>query len=92
MYLLCGKIAPAYEGVEMGIGDKVLLDAITSGLGCSPAQLGQKGGDAAGCDLGTAAQKCKNSQKVLSFGAKPKPLACKGQSNIDYIATSDALC
>ena len=73
LYLLCGKIAPAYEGVEMGIGDKNLVDALKKGLGCSPAMLSTKNEDG---DLGTAAQKAKASQRTLGFGAKPKHLTC----------------
>jgi len=74
LYLLCGKIGPAYEAVELGIGDKNIVDALVKGLGCSAASLNQKGEGADG-DLGTAAQKAKGSQRTLNFGAKPNPLS-----------------
>jgi DNA ligase-1 len=74
LYLLCGKIGPAYEAVELGIGDKNIVDALVKGLGCSAASLNQKGENADG-DLGTAAQKAKGSQRTLNFGAKPNPLS-----------------
>jgi len=73
LYLLCGKIGPAYEAVELGIGDKNIVDALVKGLGCSSASLNQKGEGADG-DLGTAAQRAKGSQRTLNFGAKPNPL------------------
>ena len=78
MYLLCGKIAPAYEGTEMGIGDSSLMSAIATGLGCSTKQLDQKGENTDG-DIATTAQKLKATQQTLSFGAKPKPLTIKGK-------------
>lgn len=77
MYLLCGKIYPAYKGVELGIGDKILFEALKTGLGASPKTLQQHMGDDG--DMGVAAQKCKAAQRTLGFGRAPKPLTCKGK-------------
>lgn len=76
LYLLCGKIGPAYEATELGIGEKNIVDALVKSLGCSASSLNQKGEGADG-DLGTAAQRAKASQRTLNFGANPPPLTCQ---------------
>ena len=67
------------QGVELGVGDRILFDALKKGLGCSQQMLATKMGDDG--DLGLAAQKCKAAQRTLNFGAKPKPLSCRGKVN-----------
>ncbi|KAF9651861.1 ATP-dependent DNA ligase [Thelephora ganbajun] len=69
VYLCINRLSPDYEGVELGIGESLLIKAITDSTGRSGAQVKadlKKEGD-----LGLVAMNSKNSQKVLF---KPKPL------------------
>lgn len=85
VYLVQGKIAPSHAGVELGLGEKLALQAISKVTGKSEKEvelLYRKLGD-----LGDAAQKCieKKKQESLSF----EPLTVdKVYSNLYAIATS----
>jgi DNA ligase-1 len=72
VYLASNSVAPAYECVELGIGDSLLIKAISEAYGCKPAtvktELTKMG------DLGLVARSCKSRQRTLGFGVKPKPL------------------
>lgn len=39
VYLLANKIAPAHEGVELGIGDAGIIKALAEACGCQEAQI-----------------------------------------------------
>lgn len=39
VYLLANKIAPAHEGVELGIGDASIIKALAEACGCQEAQI-----------------------------------------------------
>ncbi len=85
VYLVQGRIAPSHLGVELGLGEKLALQAISKVTGKSEKEvelLYRKLGD-----LGDAAQKCieKKKQESLSF----EPLTVdKVYSNLYAIATS----
>lgn len=85
VYLVQGRIAPSHVGVELGLGEKLALQAISKVTGKSEKEvelLYRKLGD-----LGDAAQKCieKKKQESLSF----EPLTVdKVYSNLYAIATS----
>ncbi|KAF9787157.1 DNA ligase I [Thelephora terrestris] len=69
VYLCINRLSPDYEGIELGIGESLLIKAITDSTGRSGAQVKtdlKKEGD-----LGLVAMNSKNGQKVLF---KPKPL------------------
>ena len=72
VYLASNSVAPAYECVELGIGDSLLIKAISEAYGSKPAtvktELTKMG------DLGLVARSCKSRQRTLGFGVKPKPL------------------
>ena len=72
VYLASNSVAPAYECVELGIGDSLLIKAISEAYGSKTqsvkAELTKMG------DLGLVARSCKSKQRTLGFGAKPKPL------------------
>ena len=72
VYLASNTVAPAYECVELGIGDSLLIKAISEAYGSKTAsvkaELIKMG------DLGLVARSCKSKQRTLGFGAKPKPL------------------
>jgi DNA ligase-1 len=72
VYLASNSVAPAYECVELGIGDSLLIKAISEAYGSKPNSI--KGTYQEEGDLGIVAQSCKSKQRTLGFGAKPKPL------------------
>lgn len=72
VYLASNSISPAYEGLELGIGDSLLVKAIVEATGRKKEAVEdayKKDGD-----LGIVALQSRQSQKTLSFAAKPKPL------------------
>lgn len=72
VYLSGNEIEPAYEGLELGIGDSLLVKAISEATGRTNSSV-QEAYKAEG-DLGDVALTSRSSQKTLSFGAKPKLL------------------
>ena len=78
VYLACNQIAPAYEGERTNVGDSILIRAIADATGKKPAQL-SKDFKSSG-DLGEVALNSRGSQSTLGnmFGARPKPLMCRG--------------
>ncbi|KAI0076086.1 DNA ligase I [Panus rudis PR-1116 ss-1] len=69
VYLCINRLSPDYVGIELGIGESLLVKAISESTGRSTAtvkaDLKKEG------DLGLVAMNSKNSQKTLF---KPKPL------------------
>ncbi|KIK70964.1 hypothetical protein GYMLUDRAFT_33053 [Collybiopsis luxurians FD-317 M1] len=69
VYLCINRLSPDYIGIELGIGESLLIKAISESTGRSlatiKAELKKEG------DLGLVAMNSKNSQKTLF---KPKPL------------------
>ncbi|KAF9453835.1 DNA ligase I [Macrolepiota fuliginosa MF-IS2] len=69
VYLCINRLSPDYEGIELGIGESLLMKAIAESTGRSQAvikaDLKREG------DLGLVAMNSKGSQKTLF---KPKPL------------------
>ncbi|KAG2159844.1 ATP-dependent DNA ligase [Suillus bovinus] len=84
VYLCINRLSPDYVGVELGIGESLLIKAISESTGRSlatvKADLKKEG------DLGLVAMNSKNSQKTLF---KPKPLTVPFVfSNLREIALS----
>ncbi|EIN13769.1 DNA ligase I [Punctularia strigosozonata HHB-11173 SS5] len=84
VYLCINRLSPDYVGVELGIGESLLVKAISESTGRSlavvKADLKKEG------DLGLVAQHSKNSQKTLF---KPKALTVPYVfSNLREIALS----
>ncbi|ETV73308.1 hypothetical protein, variant 6 [Aphanomyces astaci] len=71
---VCTELAPAYDNVQIGIGDAILIKSIGEATGTTPKfvkDLYQKQGD-----LGKVAQASRSKQSTLmTFQTKPKPLA-----------------
>eukprot|EP01084_Bolivina_argentea_P176499 305420_1 len=72
IYLCCNEIAPPYVGIELGVGDTVILKALCESTGrklrdikCDYTKCG---------DLGDVAVTCRSSQNTLF---KPKALTIK---------------
>jgi hypothetical protein len=72
IYLTSNCLSPAYDGLELGIGDSLLIKAIIESTGrqreAVEESYRQEG------DLGIVALQSRMRQKTLSFAAKPKPL------------------
>lgn len=70
IYLSINRLGPAYEGIELGLGEGLLVKAIAAATGRTAekirAAIAQKG------DLGLVAESSKNTQSTLF---KPKALA-----------------
>ncbi|KAJ2793673.1 ATP-dependent DNA ligase Cdc17, partial [Coemansia helicoidea] len=64
------KVAPDHEGIELGIGESILIKAIASATGRQAARIKQEHQELG--DLGMVAQRCKTSQRTMF---KPKPLS-----------------
>ncbi|EPQ60652.1 ATP-dependent DNA ligase [Gloeophyllum trabeum ATCC 11539] len=84
VYLCINRLSPDYVGIELGIGESLLVKAIVESTGRSlatvKAELKKEG------DLGLVAMNSKNSQKTLF---KPKPLTVPFVfSNLKEIALS----
>jgi DNA ligase 1 len=75
VYLTSNVVFPAYEGLELGIGDALLVKAVVDSTGRNRAAV-QAAYKADG-DLGTVACQSRSSQSTLAFGAKPKPLTAR---------------
>ncbi|KAI8346783.1 ATP-dependent DNA ligase [Blakeslea trispora] len=69
LYMCINKLCPDYEGLELGIGESLLMKAIAQSTGRDMKQL--KADYAKIGDLGTIAMSSKGSQRTLF---KPKPL------------------
>lgn len=84
VYLCINRLCPDYEGLELGIGESLLIKAISGATGRKPDQIKaeyKKVGD-----LGTVAQNSRSKQPGLMFG-KPKPLTVVGTfKNLKQIA------
>ncbi len=75
VYLASNSVAPAYECVELGIGDAILIKAIGEANGSNANIIKQK--YEADGDLGTVAMNAKGKQRTLGFGRKPQPLSAR---------------
>mmetsp|Transcript_4412 Transcript_4412/g.6601 ORF Transcript_4412/g.6601 Transcript_4412/m.6601 type:complete len:836 (-) Transcript_4412:86-2593(-) len=62
-YLCCNKIAPQYEGLELGIGNGILLKALSEATGTGMQKLKKLLGEIG--DLGDIAQKRRSKQRTM---------------------------
>jgi len=69
VYLCCNEIAPPYEGIELGIGDQIIMKALCESTGRKLRDIKKELTDIG--DLGDVAVKCRARQNTLF---KPKPL------------------
>lgn len=69
IYLSLNQLAPAYEGIELGVAETGLLKAIAQSTGRTLAQV--KADVQAMGDLGIVAEQSKSKQRTMF---KPKPL------------------
>lgn len=69
IYLSITRIAPDYEGIELGIGESLLIKAIAESTGRNASQIKSEYQETG--DLGLVAAKSKGTQPTMF---KPKPL------------------
>lgn len=72
VYLCTNDLAPAYDGIELGIGDMILMKAVQGATGRSLAAL-RKDMATIG-DLGEVTAQSRGRQRTLSFGRTHAPL------------------
>lgn len=80
IYLASNTVAPAYDCVELGIGDSLLIKAIGESSGTQVAAIKKKYEKVG--DLGTVALEAKGKQRTLLFASKPRPLLMKEVLNV----------
>lgn len=68
VYLCLNKLAPAYEGVELGIADQFLMKAIAQTTGRTLAQIKADAQETG--DLGIVAERSKSTQRMMFQPAK----------------------
>ncbi|XP_028141474.2 DNA ligase 1 isoform X1 [Diabrotica virgifera virgifera] len=73
VYLCLNKLAPAYEGLELGIAETNLMKAIAQSTGRTLAQIKADSQEVG--DLGLVAEKSKSNQRML---IKPARLTVRG--------------
>eukprot|EP00890_Picochlorum_soloecismus_P002104 jgi/Picsp_1/2895/NSC_01120-R1_dna ligase len=73
VYLCTNQISPAHEGIELGIGDSILIKSISQATGRKEAAI--KADCDENGDLGMVAANARGSQKTMF---KPKPLTVRG--------------
>ena len=88
LYLASNSVAPAYECVELGIGDAILIKAIGEATGTNPNMVKQKYEQEG--DLGKVAQSCKSKQSTLS-GFFQKPAADKTNKPASLLTAQEVL-
>ncbi|CAI9104968.1 OLC1v1003773C1 [Oldenlandia corymbosa var. corymbosa] len=69
VYLLANKIAPAHEGLELGIGDSSIIKALSEASGSKEAHIKKQYKDLG--DLGLVAKASRSSQSLMR---KPEAL------------------
>eukprot|EP00968_Pinguiococcus_pyrenoidosus_P024194 scaffold4390_cov264-Pinguiococcus_pyrenoidosus.AAC.1 len=75
VFLFCNQVAPSFENVELGIGDSLIIKAISEATGRNQSAIKEQ--FRATGDLGLVAQNSRSNQRMLSFGAKPKPYTAR---------------
>jgi len=63
VYMTLNRLAPAWEGVELGIGDTILIKAIAASCGSTPAHVKEKLGKLG--DLGLVAEQSRGGQRTM---------------------------
>ncbi|KAH9810674.1 ATP-dependent DNA ligase [Melampsora americana] len=84
IYLCINRLCPDYEGIELGIGESILIKAIGSSMGRTPTQV--KADFKKVGDLGLVAQNSRSTQKTMF---KPKILTVNSvYQDLKTIATT----
>uniref|UniRef100_H2YDZ0 DNA ligase n=1 Tax=Ciona savignyi TaxID=51511 RepID=H2YDZ0_CIOSA len=73
IYLSLNKLAPAYEGIELGIGENILMKAVAEATGRNMTKIKIDVGNTG--DLGIVAENSRSNQKMMFT---PAPLTVEG--------------
>ena len=77
LYLTNGTLAPAFEGIELGVGDSILAKALSETTGKKLADIKEEVKAADG-DFGPSAEAARSKQRTLSMAAPPAALTVRG--------------
>lgn len=87
VYLALSRLGPTYEGLELGLGEALLVKAIASTTGRAPQKIRQELSERG--DLGLVAQASRANQTVMM---KPRPLTVEHMFKVlKEIATASGL-
>ncbi|CAF4219290.1 unnamed protein product, partial [Rotaria sordida] len=86
VYLCVNKVAPEYDGIEIGIGETIIIKAIADSTGRTVEQL--KLDYKSKEDLGLVAEASRSTQRTMF---KPKPLTSR-QRKSDIIKSLLVSC
>lgn len=73
VYLCTGRVAPSHAGIELGVGDSILIKALAEATGRQVAQINKQYGEEG--DLGIVAASARGKQNPIF---KPAPLTIAG--------------
>ncbi|EEF38656.1 DNA ligase I, putative [Ricinus communis] len=85
VYLLANRVAPAHEGVELGIGEAMIIKALAEAFGRTEKQV-KKEYEGTG-DLGRVAQASRSSQSMMR---RPEPLTVSKVFNTFQLIAKDS--
>ena len=90
VYLSLNKLAPAYEGTELGVGEHLLIKALAESTGRSVSKIKVDLSDSG--DLGSVAESSRSNQKVMFVPAPLTiPVVFKKLKQIAAIAGSSSM-
>jgi DNA ligase-1 len=69
IYLLQGRVAAPYTGIELGIGEKLAIDAVAKAYGVDKGEVEQLYKDYG--DLGTVAEKLSANKRQMTLFSQP---------------------
>lgn len=72
VYLCCNQVAPAFEGIELGIGDSSIIKSISEATGSTKDVIEKKYKESG--DLGIVAESSKTTQRMI---CAPLPLTVR---------------
>lgn len=86
LYLLTNTLYPTFEGKELGVGDSLLIKAISEATGRQTrdvrTELDEKG------DLGIVAEGSRTKQRTISFGPISKDVQPKSTLTVQGVLTA----
>ncbi|KAJ1981244.1 ATP-dependent DNA ligase Cdc17 [Dimargaris xerosporica] len=85
VYLCINRLAPQYEGVELGVGESLLIKAVAEATGRNAAKV--KSDLAKLGDIGLVAKESRSNQRTVTFAmtAKPSSSSVSRKLQVGYV-------